>query len=151
MPSDTVLVGLCTGLLAAAAVSASQSTLDLVDNALNIVRVAFRIGFRVSDAAQRLSTEVNQRWSRLVLDVQKETSIAEIRQFNARKVRKFSASLLLHTPGSETLAARKDGPEGPRKERAPGRGSCPNLGLKRVASIIILIIELRYVLGFTAG
>lgn len=90
MPSDTVLVGLCTGLLAAVAVSASQSTLDLVDNALNIVRVAFRIGIRVNDAAQRLSTEVNQRWSRLVLDVQKEASIAEIRQFNERKVRTVS-------------------------------------------------------------
>ncbi len=111
VPSDTVLVGLCTGLLAAAAVSTSQSTVDLVDNALNIVRVAFRIGIRVNDAAQRLSTKVNERWSRLVLDVQKDTSIAEIKHFNERKVRTVSWYLLLSTPGIETLAVRKVGPE----------------------------------------
>lgn len=102
VPSNTILVGLCTGLLAAAAVSASQSALDLIDNALKIVRVAFRIGIRVNDAAQRLSTDVNQSWSRLVVGVQKEASIAEVRQFNERKVR-LAFSYLLFSPGSEIL------------------------------------------------
>ena len=89
-PSDAVLVGLCTGLLAAAAVSASQSILDLVANAPQIVRVAFRIGVKVNGAVQRLSSsndvEVHQSWSKLVVGVQKEASIAEVTQFNEKKV-----------------------------------------------------------------
>ena len=97
VPSNTVLVGLCTGLLAATAVSASSGVLDLVTNALRVVRVAFRIGVKVNDAAQRLSidhdVQVKQSWSRLVVGVQKEVSIAEVEKFNERKVRKFTGSI----------------------------------------------------------
>lgn len=89
--SNTVLVGLCTGLLAAAAVSISQSVLDLISNALIIVRIAFRIGVKVNETARRLSAlhdaQANQSWSRLVLGVQKEASMDEVAQFNERKVR----------------------------------------------------------------
>ena len=78
--------------------SASQNILDLIANALKFVRVAFRIGAKVDDAAQRLSTShdvhVNQRWSRLVVGVQKEASVAEVSQFNDRKVKR----LLDHAP-----------------------------------------------------
>ena len=99
VPSDTVLVGLCTGLLAATAVSASQNILDLIDNALKSVRVAFRIGAKVNDAAQRLSTSddahVNPSWSRLVVGVQKEASMAEVTQFNDRKVRRLPGRVLI--------------------------------------------------------
>lgn len=97
-PRDTVLVGLCTGLLAAAAVSASQSILHLVANALKVVRIAFRIGVKVNDAAQRLSTahdaRANQSWSRVVVGVQKETSAVEVAQFNERKVRRLTGSIV---------------------------------------------------------
>ena len=86
-PANTNLVGLCTGRLAAAALSASESAVGLIDNALDAVRVALRIGITVNDAAQRLSTDVNQSWSRLVVGVQSEATNAEIRQFNERKVR----------------------------------------------------------------
>ncbi|KAH8804520.1 putative polyketide synthase [Xylogone sp. PMI_703] len=89
VPSDTVLVGLCTGLLASAAVSASKSLVDLIPIALNIVRVAFRIGVKVNSAAQRLATvheiKGNQSWSRLVVGIQKEAVIEEVNQFNERK------------------------------------------------------------------
>lgn len=97
VPSNTVLVGLCTGLLGATAVSASSGVLDLVANALRVIRVAFRIGVKVNDAAQRLSIahdfRVKQSWSRLVVGVQKESSIAEVEQFNERKVRKLTGSI----------------------------------------------------------
>lgn len=89
-PSDTALVGLCTGLLAAAAVSASPSVLDLVPNALAAVRVAFRVGVKVFETAHRLSASPGsgneQSWSRLVAGVREETSIAEIAHFNDKKV-----------------------------------------------------------------
>ena len=98
VPSNTVLVGLCTGLLAATAVSASHSVLDLVANALQIVRVAFRLGVKVNDAAQRLSmahdVQVNQSWSRLVVGVQTKISIAEVEHFNKRKVRNLTGEHL---------------------------------------------------------
>ena len=97
VPSRTVLVGLCTGLLAAAAVSASQSLIDLVANALAIVKLAFRTGVKVNDAAQRLSqdVEVNQSWARLVVGAQKEASIAEIKRFNEVKVRDLMTTILV--------------------------------------------------------
>lgn len=90
MPRDTVLVGLCTGLLAAVAVSASQSTLDLIDNALEVVRIAFRIGVKVNDTARRLSTidhaQAIRSWSTVVVGIQREASVTEITDFNKRKV-----------------------------------------------------------------
>ena len=99
IPSNTVLVGLCTGLLAAAAVSASQNVLDLIANALNIVRVAFRIGVKVNGAAERLSAtrdaEVSQSWSRLVVGAQKDASISEVAQFNKTQVRSFTDVTLI--------------------------------------------------------
>lgn len=101
MPSDTVIVGLCTGLLASAAVSASQSLLDLVSIALKVVRVAFRIGAKVDAAARRLSTDhdVNacRSWSTLALGVQRETTLAEVVQFNRVKVRRTAAKFFSET------------------------------------------------------
>ena len=80
-------------MLAAATVSASQNVLDLIANALNVVRVAFRIGVKVYVAAERLSAtrdaEVSQSWSRLVVGAQKDASIFEVAQFNKNKVRLF--------------------------------------------------------------
>lgn len=90
MPSDTVLAGLCTGLLAATAVSASQSLVDLVPIALKTVQVAFRIGAKVYGAAQRLSTSKNgnadRSWSTLVIGMQKELAISQLEIFNHSKV-----------------------------------------------------------------
>lgn len=90
MPRDTVLVGLCTGLLAAGAVLASQTILDLIGNALQVVEIAYRIGVKVNDIALRLSTtnEVHalRNLSKLVLRVHKEASAMEIAEFNRRKV-----------------------------------------------------------------
>ena len=92
VPSDTVFVGLCTGLLSAAAVSSSQSPVELIANALKTVKVAFRIGVKVNGVAHRLSRncdgESNKSWSRLVVGAQKEASIAAVAKFNEIKVSK---------------------------------------------------------------
>lgn len=88
VPSDTVLVGMCTGLLASAAVSASNSLLELVSIALKVVRVAFRIGVKVDGASRRLSVdnvEASQSWSRLVLGGQTDTIAPKVAQFNDTK------------------------------------------------------------------
>ncbi|GAB1312815.1 fusarubin cluster-polyketide synthase [Madurella fahalii] len=62
------VLGLCTGAFAAAAVSSSRSTLDLVPKAVNAVIVAFRTGMRVADVATRVASasESNQNWSIIV-------------------------------------------------------------------------------------
>ena len=152
IPANNLLVGFCTRLLAKAIVSASQSPLELIDNALHIVRVAFRIGIKVNDAAQRLSIEINQSWSRLVLGAQKEASIAKIGRFNEMNVR-LPSMIACYSPQNQrhpqlVKTARKS----PRKGRASRRVNCPNLGVEG-SSIIILLpsIELRNVLGLSAG
>ncbi|KAF7551423.1 hypothetical protein G7Z17_g5015 [Cylindrodendrum hubeiense] len=61
-------IGLCTGALAAAAVSCSRSALDLVPLAVDAVTVAFRIGMHVTDAAKRVahSHDSDECWSIIV-------------------------------------------------------------------------------------
>ncbi|KAL8782244.1 MAG: hypothetical protein Q9213_005547 [Squamulea squamosa] len=66
---DTARVlGLCTGALAAAAVSCSKSTLDLIPLAVCSVKVAFRIGMHAINVAQRLEvpSTSSQSWSMIV-------------------------------------------------------------------------------------
>ncbi|ORY66531.1 polyketide synthase [Pseudomassariella vexata] len=62
------ILGLCTGALAAAAISCSCSTLDLVPKAVQAVIVAFRIGMHVTDLGKRLepSQDSEQFWSIIV-------------------------------------------------------------------------------------
>ena len=62
------ILGLCTGALAATAVSCSRSTLDLIPLGVEAVIVAFRTGVYVSDVAQRIEPpkESDQSWSMIV-------------------------------------------------------------------------------------
>ncbi|KAH7139674.1 hypothetical protein B0J13DRAFT_66577 [Dactylonectria estremocensis] len=61
-------IGLCTGALAAAAVSSSRSMLDLIPRAVDAVTVAFRIGMHVTDAATRVAhaQDSDESWSIIV-------------------------------------------------------------------------------------
>ena len=62
------ILGLCTGALAAAAVSCSRSTLELIPMAVDTVIVAFRTGMHVTDIAQRVapSDASDRSWSIIV-------------------------------------------------------------------------------------
>ncbi|OWP00295.1 BcPKS12, polyketide synthase [Marssonina coronariae] len=53
-PEDTCLVGLCTGLFAAAAIASSQSLSTLVPIAVQVTLMAFRAGAHVTAMAERL-------------------------------------------------------------------------------------------------
>ena len=59
------ILGLCTGALAAAAVSCSRRTLELIPMAVDAVIIAFRTGMHVVDVAQRVeSSDASDRsWS----------------------------------------------------------------------------------------
>ncbi|CAF1473328.1 unnamed protein product [Adineta ricciae] len=69
--SDTVYIGLCTGLLSAAAVAASKSLTHLVTTAVAIVRVCFKIGLVAKRRAEHLEPEkcVKDTWSMLVTNL----------------------------------------------------------------------------------
>lgn len=81
------VLGLCTGALAAAAVSCSQSTLDLVPLAVCAVKVAFRTGMHATDVAQRFepSGTSSQSWSMIVAG--SASAEAAVNDFCAQSVR----------------------------------------------------------------
>ena len=62
------VLGLCTGALAAAAVSCSRSTLELIPLAVCAVTVAFKTGVYATEAAQRIapSDSSDRSWSMIV-------------------------------------------------------------------------------------
>ncbi|KAL8723397.1 MAG: hypothetical protein Q9225_000313 [Loekoesia sp. 1 TL-2023] len=62
---ETHVVGLCIGSLTAAAVSASNSLVDLLPLALETVAIAFRIGVQVLETARHIevSTSKSESWS----------------------------------------------------------------------------------------
>ncbi|KAI1780725.1 polyketide synthase [Hypoxylon cercidicola] len=66
---DARVLGLCTGALAAAAISCSRSTLDLVPVAVDAVVAAFRTGTLVTDVKSRVEhaqDAADQSWSMVV-------------------------------------------------------------------------------------
>ncbi|KAF2637343.1 ketoacyl-synt-domain-containing protein [Massarina eburnea CBS 473.64] len=79
-PGTSRLVGLCTGALAAAAVSCSRDVLHLLSLAVDAVVVAFRIGMVVTDAASRISplNGSTQKWSVIIPGA---ASVEQVRKF----------------------------------------------------------------------
>ncbi|KAM0214770.1 hypothetical protein ACHAQD_008669 [Fusarium lateritium] len=65
---NTRVVGLCTGAFAAAAVSCSSFTADLISMAVSSVVASFRTGLLVTDTARRVdpSQDLTQSWAVLV-------------------------------------------------------------------------------------
>ena len=82
-------LGLCTGALAAAAVSCSRSALELIPMAVDTVVVAFRIGMHVADVAQRVepsgATPAGS-WSMIVPGL---ASAEAVQRFNQQTVRRL--------------------------------------------------------------
>ncbi|CAO1601138.1 fusarubin cluster-polyketide synthase [Xanthoria calcicola] len=67
-PEQDHILGICTGALAASAVSCSRNMLDLVLLGVEAIIVAFRTGVHVHDTAQRIepSQDLDQSWSMIV-------------------------------------------------------------------------------------
>ncbi|KAL9617637.1 MAG: hypothetical protein Q9160_007603, partial [Pyrenula sp. 1 TL-2023] len=62
------LVGLCTGLIAAAAVASAEALSTLLPLAVESTRIAFRIGAHVERVSKQLDCEVgNESWSTIVV------------------------------------------------------------------------------------
>ncbi|KAM4057312.1 starter unit:ACP transacylase in aflatoxin biosynthesis domain-containing protein [Hirsutella rhossiliensis] len=74
------VVGICTGALAAAAVSCSDNLLELVPLGVAAVKAAFRVGKQVADAGQRIAPRADskdQSWSMLVAGASSEAAVRD--------------------------------------------------------------------------
>ncbi|KAL8729534.1 MAG: hypothetical protein Q9181_004967 [Wetmoreana brouardii] len=87
-PSNTRIIGSCTGLLAAVAASSSRSLSDLPVIGVALVRIAFRAGLLVANIRDRLQQgSTNQdTWSVAVMGLDEGPMSGLLREFNAREV-----------------------------------------------------------------
>ncbi|KAF2229690.1 conidial pigment polyketide synthase PksP/Alb1 [Viridothelium virens] len=84
-PTNSYVIGLCTGELAAAAVASSSSTANLLPAAVHSVIVAFRTGLRAEDVARSTSVEAQSDlsgdWSLLCVGLAIEHAERIIEEF----------------------------------------------------------------------
>lgn len=75
---------MCTGSLAAAAISSSTSLSELLPIAVQTVLIAFRLGLCALDMRDRLETSSEDRsqpWSVVVADIDTQTAVGVIKEF----------------------------------------------------------------------
>ena len=96
VPNCSVVVGLCTGTFAAAAVSCSKSITELIPLAIEAVIVSFKTGVLVQDVAWRLapSQDLDQSWAILI---EGAASASLVSNFNDEHVglKSISSSLVV--------------------------------------------------------
>ncbi|KAF2399928.1 polyketide synthase-like protein [Trichodelitschia bisporula] len=82
--SNTRILGLCTGLLAGAAVACAHSVSDLLPIAVEAVRISFRTGFQVGTMRATIESDKQLRsWSTIVTTNDEETTNAALDVFHA--------------------------------------------------------------------
>ena len=81
-PEETCLVGLCTGLFAAAAIASSPSLSALIPLAVQFALMAFRAGSHVAAMAERLHKDIesSETWTYVLPTISEEetTSIVDV-------------------------------------------------------------------------
>jgi hypothetical protein len=89
------MLGVCTGLLAAAAVASSRSLSALIPVAIQTIRIAFRLGSRVATVGDQLESRIDssQTWSTIVLGIGREDAEAALVEFNEKHVSHLLRSL----------------------------------------------------------
>lgn len=98
MGSESHVIGLCTGLLASAAIASSRSVGELIPVAVEAVVVALRLGlcaFKVREYVGQHSGQ-SQSWSTVISGVNEEKALAIIEEFSVEKVR-FVPTMLAET------------------------------------------------------
>lgn len=86
--SDSHVIGLCTGLLASAAVSSSRTIGELIPVAVEAVVIALRLGLcalKVRDLVGQHEAQ-SQSWSAVILGLHEDKASLAIREFSKRKV-----------------------------------------------------------------
>jgi hypothetical protein len=88
-PQDTCLVGLCTGLYAAIAISSAPSLSALIPIAVQMVLVAFRAGLYVTGMAEQLERvdDVPKSWSYVVPEISESRAQEALTSFQESQAR----------------------------------------------------------------
>lgn len=88
-PSETCLVGLCTGLFAAAAIASSRSVSQLIPIAIQVVLMAFRAGLHVAAVAESLnnSSKSTESWTYIIPAAQESEVSSILYKFHKENVR----------------------------------------------------------------
>ena len=86
--SNTHIVGSCTGLLAAAVISSSRSLVDLLPVAVEVVRIAFRIGSLVNEGRDQIEHASSQSssWSVVLPGLSELDAVRIIKEFHESSV-----------------------------------------------------------------
>ncbi|KFG86075.1 hypothetical protein MANI_004812 [Metarhizium anisopliae] len=83
-PQDSVLLGFCTGSLAAAAVSSSQDLVSFIPAAVHAVVVALYTGLRAAQEPQSIHGNASSSWFLLVLGIAGDHMTTILEGFNSR-------------------------------------------------------------------
>ncbi|RJE19624.1 polyketide synthase [Aspergillus sclerotialis] len=83
-PPGHVVLGICTGLLAASAVASSSGVADLVSLAVDTVVIAFRTGVQVARMKDHVDggSEFTQSWSYVVSNMESDTAMSHIERLS---------------------------------------------------------------------
>lgn len=86
--SDSVIIGLCTGLLPSSAVSASRTVGDLIPIAVQTVVLALRLGLCVHSVRKLVDTgrSTSSSWSALVSGISESETLEKIQEFSNQQV-----------------------------------------------------------------
>lgn len=97
-PEETCLVGLCTGLFAAAAIASSPSLSSLIPIAVQVALMAFRAGAHVAALAERLhkDSDSSETWTYVLPTISEAETRSIIDLFHNQVVSKTR-------PGSDVV------------------------------------------------
>lgn len=89
LASDSYIVGLCTGLLASAAISSSRTMGELIPAAVETVTVALRVGLFVQKTRDLIDCNQGktQSWSMVISGSDEKETDALLNEFSRQKVR----------------------------------------------------------------
>ncbi|KAK5242519.1 polyketide synthase, partial [Cryomyces antarcticus] len=86
-PFNTRVIGLCTGLLAGAAIASAKTLNDLIPIAVEMVRISFRTGSTVGTAKDALEQNTTDRlsWSTIVTGTSEQAAKEALAAFHQEK------------------------------------------------------------------
>ena len=87
-PTDTRLLGLCTGLLAATAVASVDSLTALLPLAVEVIRIAFRTGVHVWAVSERIEGRLDRQesWSTILAGIDAKSAEGILNRFHQEHV-----------------------------------------------------------------
>nr|AAR90248.1 polyketide synthase [Botrytis cinerea] len=134
IPSETCLVGLCTGLFAAAAIASSPSISQLIPIAVQVMLMSFRTGAYVAALANRLDSrpELPESWTYVVPAAQENEVNSILGPTSAAKV--LAAVLESQTELDITLRSPQSGNQQAAKQKtsmevSPGKCKLAIVGM----------------------